>query len=157
MSKEKSSELVHAPSIRDEANEKASFSSLAGDQIGTLASLSPSTHSDNPFFVPNLEYTSAEEAEVVRIIDWRLFPWILLTTFVLNMDRTNNSNAISDNLPADLWFNTNVVNTATAMYSGIFTVFCFTGAVIAKIVGPSKCKSLDNFFCVLVMHLMYMI
>ena len=68
MSKEKSSELVHAPSIRDEANEKASFSSLAGDQIGTLASLSPSTHSDNPFFVPNLEYTSAEEAEVRRCV-----------------------------------------------------------------------------------------
>ena len=100
---------------------------------------------DNPFFIRILQYTKEEEARVIRILDTRLFPWILLTTFVLNMDRTNNSNAISDNLPADLGFNTNVVNTATAMYSGIFTVFCFTGAVIAKIVGPSKCKSSDSF------------
>ena len=45
------------------------------------------------YFVKNLEYTAEEEAAVVRTLDTRLFPVILLTTFVLNMDRTNNSNA----------------------------------------------------------------
>ncbi|THG98855.1 hypothetical protein EW145_g7359 [Phellinidium pouzarii] len=94
---------------------------------------------ENPFFVRDLEYTKAEEVRVVRILDTRLFPWILLTTFVLNMDRTNNSNAISDNLPADLGFNINVVNTATALYSVLFSVSCFSGAVFAKIAGPSRC------------------
>ena len=78
---------------------------------------------------------------MVRILDTRLFPWILLTTFVLNMDRTNNSNAISDNLPEDLGFSINVVNTATAIYSVLFSIFCLTGAVIAKIAGPSRCTS----------------
>lgn len=94
---------------------------------------------DNPLYVRNLVYSREEEAAVIRILDTRLFPWILLTTFVLNMDRTNNSNAISDNLPGDLGFNINVVNTATAIYSVLFSIFCLTGAVIAKIAGPSRC------------------
>ncbi|TDL27077.1 MFS general substrate transporter [Rickenella mellea] len=92
----------------------------------------------NPYFVPDLVYTREEEARVIRILDIRLFPWILLTTFVLNMDRTNNSNAISDNLPADLGFTINTVNTATAIYSVLFSIACLSGAVIAKIAGPSR-------------------
>ena len=100
---------------------------------------------DNPLFVRNLVYTRSEEAAVVRILDTWLFPWILLTTFVLNMDRTNNSNAISDNLPEDLGFSINVVNTATAIYSVLFSIFCLTGAVIAKIAGPSRCTSCISY------------
>ncbi len=99
-----------------------------------------SVESDNPNFVLDLRYSKEEEAKVVRIFDTRLFPVNLLTTFVLNMDRTNNSNAISDNLPADLGFNIDVVNTATAIYSVLFSIFTLTGAVIAKIAGPARCK-----------------
>ncbi|TFK33567.1 MFS general substrate transporter [Crucibulum laeve] len=95
-------------------------------------------HSDNPFFVKDLEYTQEEEQQVIRILDTRLFPWILITTFVLNMDRTNISNAISDNLPVDLGFTINTVNTATAIYSVLFSIFCLSGAVIAKIAGPAR-------------------
>jgi len=96
--------------------------------------------SENPLFIKDLEYTREEEAAVIRILDTRLFPWILLTTFVLNMDRTNNSNAISDNLPADLGFTINTVNLATALYSVVFSIFTLTGAVIAKLAGPQRCK-----------------
>lgn len=34
----------------------------------------------NPFFVQGLEYTREEEARVIRILDTRLLPWVLLTT-----------------------------------------------------------------------------
>ncbi|KAJ6495206.1 MFS general substrate transporter [Mycena sanguinolenta] len=74
-------------------------------------------------YVKDLEYSAEEESQVIRILDTRLFPWILLTTFVLNMDRTNNSNAISDNLPADLGFTIDTVNTATAIYAVFFSIF----------------------------------
>ena len=37
----------------------------------------------------DLEWTEEEEKKVRRIIDVRLFPLILLGSFVLNMDRTN--------------------------------------------------------------------
>ncbi|KAJ7821225.1 MFS general substrate transporter [Mycena olivaceomarginata] len=96
------------------------------------------SHGEPPAYVKDLDYTAEEEKEVVRILDTRLFPLILLTTFVLNMDRTNHSNAISDNLPADLGFNINTVNTGTAIYSVAFSIFCFSGAVMAKIVGPAR-------------------
>ena len=36
-----------------------------------------------------LEWTEKEENEVRRILDIRLMPFILLMSFVLNMDRTN--------------------------------------------------------------------
>ena len=106
-------------------------------QVGTAVS---SVDEDNPLFIRDLAYSREEEARVIRILDMRLFPWILLTTFVLNMDRTNNSNAISDNLPADLGFSINVVNTATAIYSVLFSIACLSGAVIAKYAGPSRCE-----------------
>ncbi|KAF7974489.1 hypothetical protein HWV62_12042 [Athelia sp. TMB] len=104
----------------------------------------------NPFFVRDLEYSREEEARVIRILDSRLFPWVLLTTiyddlsdptmlrFVLNMDRTNLSNAVSDGLPADLGFTINVVNTGTAIYSVLFSLACLTGSVIAKKIGPAR-------------------
>ncbi|KAJ3530239.1 hypothetical protein NMY22_g8656 [Coprinellus aureogranulatus] len=86
----------------------------------------------------DLVYTPEEEAEVVKILDRRLFPFILLTTFVLNMDRTNISNAISDGLASDLGFGMDVINGATAIYAVVFAGFCMTGAVLAKLVGPSR-------------------
>ncbi|KAF5329494.1 hypothetical protein D9619_009089 [Psilocybe cf. subviscida] len=85
-----------------------------------------------------LEYTPEEEGAVLRVLDMRLMPCILITTFVLNMDRTNNSNAISDNLPADLGFGLDVVNAATAVYSILFAAACLSGAIISKIVGPAR-------------------
>ncbi|THG95921.1 hypothetical protein EW145_g7878, partial [Phellinidium pouzarii] len=93
---------------------------------------------DDPYFIRDLEYSEKEEAKVIRILDIRLFSWILLTTFVLNMDRTNNSNAITDNMPADLGFNVNVVNTATAINAVLFSVTCLSGSVVAKIFGPVR-------------------
>ncbi|KAL5478949.1 hypothetical protein ACEPAI_2236 [Sanghuangporus weigelae] len=100
---------------------------------------------ENPYYVPDLEYTAEEERKVVHILDTRLFPWILLTTFVLNMDRTNNSNAISDNLPGDLGFTIDVINTAVALNAVCFSVTCISGAIIAKIAGPARWISVLMF------------
>jgi hypothetical protein len=62
------------------------------------------------------------------------------------MDRTNHSNAVSDNLPQDLGFNINIVNTGTAIYAVLFSIFCLSGSVIAKRVGPSRCKDSANIY-----------
>ncbi|KAJ3848022.1 MFS general substrate transporter [Lentinula lateritia] len=102
----------------------------------TISALSEADN--NPFFIPSLAFTPSEESKVIRILDTRLFPWVLLTTFVLNMDRTNLSNAISDNLPKDLGFTTNTVNLGTAIYSVLFSLACLGGAVVCKIVHPAR-------------------
>ncbi|KAI8845024.1 MFS general substrate transporter [Chytriomyces cf. hyalinus JEL632] len=86
----------------------------------------------------NLDYDEAEEAAVRRIIDLRLMPWILFSTFILNMDRTNLSNAISDNLPGDLGFTTAVVNNANSMYAVLFSIAAFFGAILGKRFGPHR-------------------
>ena len=113
---------------------------LKNHAISTITTLSDEVaDASNPFFIRNLVYSAEEESRVVRILDTRLFPWILLTTFVLNMDRTNHANAISDNLPQDLGFNINVVNTGTAIYAVLFSFFCLVGAVMAKWMGPARC------------------
>ncbi|KAJ3036811.1 hypothetical protein HDV00_002364 [Rhizophlyctis rosea] len=91
-----------------------------------------------PGYVANLKYTEAEEKAVVRKLDLLLMPWILLTTFVLNMDRTNIANAISDNLPAELGFGLDVVNNATMIYAIIFSIGTLTGSTAAKQFGGHR-------------------
>jgi hypothetical protein len=40
-------------------------------------------------YVSDLQWTEDEERKILTIIDTRLMPFVLLMTFVLNMDRTN--------------------------------------------------------------------
>lgn len=127
--------------MADESRKSASIAEEAGAVLTYQTG-----DSENPLFIPDLQYTREEEGRVIRILDTRLFPWILLTTFVLNMDRTNISNAVSDNLPADLGFTINTVNTAIAIYSVIFSICCLLGAVVAKIIGPSRCMHPYHIF-----------
>ena len=64
-------------------------SKLSVDPHANRGDVPPSLLADerNPFFIRDLEYTPKEESTIIKILDRRLFPWILLTTFVLNMDR----------------------------------------------------------------------
>ncbi|KAF7313504.1 MFS general substrate transporter [Mycena chlorophos] len=117
----------------EDADEK-----YVGQTTGDWTQTQTTTSTEPLYFVKDLAYTEEEERAVVRILDTRLYPVVLLTTFVLNMDRTNISNAISDNLASDLGFTLTTVNTATAIYSVFFSLFCFTGAVMAKITGPAR-------------------
>ncbi|KAF8513287.1 MFS general substrate transporter [Gautieria morchelliformis] len=61
------------------------------------------------------------------------------------MDRTNHSNAISDNLPADLGFGINQVNTGLIIYGILFATFALSGSMIAKLAGSSKWISILMF------------
>lgn len=46
--------------------------------------------SDIEGYVPDLQWTEEEEKKILRAIDIKLMPFVLLMNFVLNMDRTNN-------------------------------------------------------------------
>ncbi|KAI9276061.1 major facilitator superfamily domain-containing protein [Sporodiniella umbellata] len=54
------------------------------------------------------------------------------------MDRTNISNAISDNMPENLGFDVTGVNTSTLVYSIAFTLVTLISNPIAKRVGPHR-------------------
>lgn len=53
----------------------------------------------NSDYSPDLQWTEEEEKKVVRKIDIRLMSWVLLMTFVLNMDRTNIGKYCLDHRP----------------------------------------------------------
>ncbi|KAI9353462.1 MFS general substrate transporter [Obelidium mucronatum] len=86
----------------------------------------------------SLDYTEAEEAKVRRQIDLRLMPWVLFSTFILNMDRTNISNAISGGLPRSLGFNNTVINNAGSLYAVVFSLAAFFGSILGKKYGPHR-------------------
>ncbi|KAI9309574.1 major facilitator superfamily domain-containing protein [Cunninghamella echinulata] len=59
-------------------------------------------------------------------------------SFVLNMDRTNLSNAVSDNMALDLGFNNDGVNFSIMVYSFLFTLFTFPSNIMVKKMGAHK-------------------
>ncbi|KAJ3130801.1 hypothetical protein HK100_007465 [Physocladia obscura] len=84
------------------------------------------------------QYDESEDIEIRRIIDTRLMPWILFSTFILNMDRTNISNAISDGLATELGFSLQVINNANTIYAVVFTIAAFFGSILGKRFGPHR-------------------
>ncbi|ORY07314.1 MFS general substrate transporter [Basidiobolus meristosporus CBS 931.73] len=83
-------------------------------------------------YIPDLEWSIEEEKRLVRLLDTRIFPWVLLTTFILNIDRTNLSNALTNNMPHDLGMSINEINTGTLLFSIVFTIFAFPSNVAVK-------------------------
>ena len=76
--------------LEDAANRnEESKGSVHASELGTNQELSyQTTQSENPFFVRNLQYSRDEEARVVRILDTRLFPCVLMTTWVPSQTHT---------------------------------------------------------------------
>lgn len=58
------------------------------DEI-TISSQEDLSFTSTVGYVPDLEWSAEEEDSVRRKIDIRLMSFVLLMTFVLNMDRTN--------------------------------------------------------------------
>ncbi|KAJ3071612.1 hypothetical protein HDU98_005050 [Podochytrium sp. JEL0797] len=94
--------------------------------------------SDLEGYDPNLQYDEAEDARVRYLIDTRLMPWILLSTFILNMDRTNVTSAISDHMPAELGFSLAVINNTGSIGSVLFAIAAFSGSILGKRFGPHR-------------------
>ncbi|CEG62870.1 hypothetical protein RMATCC62417_00126 [Rhizopus microsporus] len=127
-----------ATTVTDIAYEKHVVAKLTDSSATSFTYSTEDYKSDIDGYVPHLEWTKEEEAKVLLKIDLKLMPFVLLMTFVLNMDRTNISNAISDNMPEHLGFNINGINTGTLLYSLVFTVITLITNPIAKRVGPHR-------------------
>ncbi|KAG1057143.1 hypothetical protein G6F46_001022 [Rhizopus delemar] len=110
----------------------------ASSSLGSFTDSSADYNHSISGYVPDLKWTEEEEKKVLFKIDTKLMPFVLLMTFVLNMDRTNISNAISDHLPENLGFGITGVNTATLIYSITFTVVTLVTNPVAKWIGPHR-------------------
>lgn len=80
-----SNEKVEVIDIVDKKQKQLSSSDLSFSSSSSVTSTTVAVEG----YVSDLEWTDEEEKKVLFLIDTRLMPFVLLMTFVLNMDRTN--------------------------------------------------------------------
>ncbi|APA09610.1 hypothetical protein SS1G_06231 [Sclerotinia sclerotiorum 1980 UF-70] len=67
-----------------------------------------------------IEWHEDEEKKILRRLDFYLIPLVMVMFFTLNLDRGNISNALTDNMMADLSITQEIVNTGNSLvYVGI--------------------------------------
>ncbi|KAF5856469.1 hypothetical protein ETB97_007300 [Aspergillus alliaceus] len=84
------------------------------------------------------EDTYREERSVRQKTDFKVFLWILVVFFGLNIDRGNLGNASADNHLPDLGINTNDYNNAQDMYRTGFLIAEIPSQMIGKRLGPDR-------------------
>ncbi|KAJ5791871.1 uncharacterized protein N7518_008882 [Penicillium psychrosexuale] len=89
-------------------------------------------------FDPEERWTHREELSVRHKTDWRIFLWILVMFFGLNLDRGNLGNAAADNLLDDLKITTNDYNNAQNMYRIGFLIAEVPSQMLGKRLGPDR-------------------
>ena len=89
-------------------------------------------------FDPAARWTHREERAVRRKTDLKIFLWILVMFFGLNLDRGNLGNASADNLLPDLHITTNDYNNAQNMYRIGFLISEIPSQMIGKRLGPDR-------------------
>ncbi|KAM0815496.1 putative Major facilitator superfamily domain-containing protein [Seiridium cardinale] len=89
-------------------------------------------------FDPAERWTYREEQSVRRKVDLKIFIWVLVMFFGLNIDRGNLSNAVADNLLDDLNINTNDYNNAQNMYRIGFLISEIPSQMLGKWLGPDR-------------------
>ncbi|KAI8244005.1 putative transporter [Colletotrichum sp. SAR 10_96] len=89
-------------------------------------------------FDPNERRTHREEQAIRRKVDIRIFIWVLVMFFALNIDRGNLGLATADGLVDDLGINTNDYNNAQNMYRVGFLIAELPSQMIGKKVGTDR-------------------
>lgn len=89
-------------------------------------------------FDPGERWTHREEKAVRRKTDGKIFVWVLVMFFALNIDRGNLSSALADNLLDDINVSTDDYNNAQNMYRVGFLISEIPSQMIGKKLGPDR-------------------
>ncbi|KAH8807508.1 major facilitator superfamily domain-containing protein [Xylogone sp. PMI_703] len=91
-------------------------------------------------FDPDERWTWAEELPLIKKIDWKVTAWACIAFFALCLDRSNLSQANTDNFLDDLGLSTNVedYNLGNTVFTSVFLVSELPSQLVSKKLGPDR-------------------
>ncbi|KAF9581404.1 hypothetical protein BGW38_001599 [Lunasporangiospora selenospora] len=92
----------------------------------------------NPYYVHELNWTEAEEREIVRAFDFKILSWIGVMFFFMQLDRGNMANALTDNFMEDLDISLNTVTLGSTIFTVFFCLFEIPSNMVIRRAGPQR-------------------